>query len=84
MSTTTSTTETYDVLGMTCDHCARSVTEEVSAVPGVSDVARAKEIIRATAQLAVLAVQLGLVDNAVALEEPAEGHRLATVPQSCS
>ena len=38
MSTPTSTTETYDVLGMTCDHCARSVTEEVSALPGVSEV----------------------------------------------
>jgi copper chaperone len=33
-----STTETYDVVGMTCDHCVRSVTEEVSAVEGVSDV----------------------------------------------
>ena len=33
-----STTETYDVVGMTCDHCARSVTEEVSALAGVSGV----------------------------------------------
>jgi copper ion binding protein len=33
-----STTETYDVVGMTCDHCARSVTEEVSALAGVSEV----------------------------------------------
>ena len=31
-------TETYDVVGMTCDHCVRSVTEEVSAVEGVSQV----------------------------------------------
>ena len=31
-------TETYDVVGMTCDHCVRSVTEEVSAVAGVSAV----------------------------------------------
>ncbi len=39
MSTpTTSTTETYDVIGMTCDHCVRSVTEEVSALAGVSRV----------------------------------------------
>jgi copper ion binding protein len=30
--------ETYDVVGMTCDHCVRSVTEEVSAVAGVSQV----------------------------------------------
>ncbi len=31
-------TETYSVVGMTCDHCARSVGAEVGALPGVSDV----------------------------------------------
>jgi copper chaperone len=30
---------TYSVTGMTCEHCVRSVTEEVSEVPGVSAVA---------------------------------------------
>jgi len=34
----TSTT-TYTVTGMTCEHCARAVTAEVSAVPGVAAVA---------------------------------------------
>ena len=29
---------TYIVTGMTCDHCVLSVEEEVSEVPGVSDV----------------------------------------------
>ena len=29
---------TYTVQGMTCDHCATSVTEEVSKIAGVSDV----------------------------------------------
>jgi copper chaperone len=29
---------TYTVKGMTCDHCARSVTEEVEQVPGVAGV----------------------------------------------
>lgn len=33
-----SVTSTYRVDGMTCDHCARSVREEVSGVPGVVDV----------------------------------------------
>ena len=33
-----STTETYDVMGMTCDHCARAVTAEVAALKGVADV----------------------------------------------
>lgn len=30
---------TYAVTGMTCGHCAAAVTEEVSALPGVTDVA---------------------------------------------
>ena len=34
MSTTT-TTSTYRVEGMTCGHCVSAVTEEVSQVPGV-------------------------------------------------
>jgi copper chaperone len=32
-------TSTYAVQGMTCEHCVRSVTEEVSEVPGVTAVA---------------------------------------------
>lgn len=31
-------TSTYTVTGMTCEHCVRSVTEEVSEVPGVTAV----------------------------------------------
>jgi copper ion binding protein len=30
---------TYTVTGMTCDHCARAVTEEVTKLEGVTDVA---------------------------------------------
>jgi copper chaperone len=33
-----SSTETYSVIGMTCDHCARAVSAEVGALPGVTDV----------------------------------------------
>jgi len=33
-----STTSTYTVTGMTCGHCVSSVTEEVTEVPGVTDV----------------------------------------------
>lgn len=33
-----STTTTYTVVGMTCDHCVRSVTSEVTKIPGVTDV----------------------------------------------
>jgi copper chaperone len=31
-------TGTHDVVGMTCDHCARAVRTEVSALDGVTDV----------------------------------------------
>jgi copper ion binding protein len=31
-------TASYTVVGMTCGHCVNAVTEEVSAVPGVSTV----------------------------------------------
>ena len=37
MSTAT-TTATYVVRGMTCQHCASAVTDELTAVPGVSAV----------------------------------------------
>jgi copper chaperone len=33
------TTQTFSVVGMTCDHCVAAVTQEVSRVPGVRDVA---------------------------------------------
>jgi len=32
-------TATYTVTGMTCTHCVNAVSEEVGAVPGVTDVA---------------------------------------------
>jgi copper chaperone len=31
-------THTYEIKGMTCDHCVRSVVEEVGAVDGVEEV----------------------------------------------
>ncbi len=32
------TSTTYQVTGLTCDHCVRAVTEEVGDIPGVSAV----------------------------------------------
>ena len=32
-------TTTYTVSGMTCGHCVNAVTEEVAAIPGVTEVA---------------------------------------------
>lgn len=37
-------TATYPVTGMTCAHCVSSVTEEVSEVPGVTDVVVSLEL----------------------------------------
>lgn len=31
-------TAQYTVRGMTCDHCVNAVTEEISAIPGVTQV----------------------------------------------
>ena len=31
-------TQTFPVVGMTCDHCVVAVTAEVSAIPGISEV----------------------------------------------
>jgi copper chaperone len=31
-------TQTFDVVGMTCGHCAHAVTEELQALDGVTDV----------------------------------------------
>jgi len=33
------TTQSFQVTGMTCGHCASAVTEEIKQLPGVSDVA---------------------------------------------
>jgi copper chaperone CopZ len=35
---TTSTSQTFTVTGMTCGHCAASVTEEISEIEGVENV----------------------------------------------
>ena len=44
--------ETHDVVGMTCDHCARAVRTEVSTIDGVTDVDvdLASGIVRVTAE----------------------------------
>ncbi len=55
------TTTNYTVTGMTCEHCVRSVTEEVSAIPGVTDL----EIDLATGALAVTTADAPVADEAV-------------------
>ena len=52
-------TETYTVTGMTCDHCSRSVSAEVSAVAGVTDV----DVDLATGEVTVTSEQAGSTDK---------------------
>jgi copper chaperone len=71
------TTTTYTVTGMTCGHCAATVTEELAAVPGVEAVAvdlqRATATVTGTAESAALAAILAAVGYG--LEPPAPGGR---------
>lgn len=61
----------YTVEGMTCEHCVRSVTEEVLEVPGVTDVA----VDLASGALVVTSAQ-PLADSAVADAVDEAGYRL--------
>lgn len=58
-------TANYTVVGMTCDHCVMSVTEEVGEVPGTTDV----DVDLATGRLAVTSgvpIDESLIHSAVA------------------
>ena len=66
------TQQTYTVVGMTCDHCARSVTQEVRAVDGVTDV----QVDLGTGHVNVTAIQVGPVAAVQAAVEEA-GYSLA-------
>jgi copper chaperone len=69
--TTPSSTQTYAVTGMTCEHCVASVTEEVSEVPGVVGV----EVDLGTGRLSVTAGEPVSRDAVAAAVEEA-GYRL--------
>ncbi|GAA3761248.1 heavy-metal-associated domain-containing protein [Salinactinospora qingdaonensis] len=58
----TTTTTVYTVQGMSCGHCAASVTEEVNQIPGVTDV----RVEVATGQVTV--TSNGPVDDALVRE----------------
>ena len=65
-------TSHYTVVGMTCDHCVASVSEEVSEVSGVQTV----EVDLATGALTVTASQV-VSDAAVKTAVEAAGYQLA-------
>jgi copper chaperone len=73
MSDTTSTsTSTYTVTGMTCAHCVSSVTEEVQELPGVENV----DVVLETGALTVTSSQ-SLDDTAVRAAVEEAGYQLA-------
>ena len=66
------TSRTYVVSGMTCSHCVASVREEVSEVPGVTDV----DVDLATGRLTVSGPDVG--DDAVQSAVEEAGYGLAS------
>jgi copper chaperone CopZ len=68
-----STTDTYTVAGMTCDHCTRSVAEEVSAVAGITAV----DVQLATGRLTITTSQPVTVEQVEAAVAEA-GYSLTT------
>lgn len=66
------TTSEYTVVGMTCDHCVSSVTEEVTELDGVRDV----EVDLATGTLRVSSDQALSRDDVDAAVQEA-GYQLA-------
>jgi copper chaperone CopZ len=72
-----SSTTTFSVTGMTCGHCVSSVTEELSAVPGVTAVS--VDLV-AGGTSAVHVTSDGALDRAaVAAAVDEAGYQLATV-----
>jgi copper chaperone CopZ len=67
-----STDRVYTVTGMTCDHCVLSVREEVSEVPGVSDV----DVDLASGRLTVSGA--GFTDDAVKAAVVEAGYGIAS------
>ncbi len=70
------TSTTYQVTGLTCEHCVRAVTEEVGDVPGVSAVSVALVPGGASAVTVTSDAPLAGPAVAAALDE-AGGYRLA-------
>ena len=57
---------TFQVAGLTCDHCRRAVTEEISRIPGVHSIA----VDLATGSVTVTATQpVDRTDVALAVDE---------------
>ncbi len=69
-----STTTTFGVDGMTCGHCVQHVTTEVSAIPGVTDVA--VELVVGGSSKVTVTSDAPLPDEAVAAAVDEAGYAL--------
>jgi copper chaperone len=69
------TTSTYTVTGMTCGHCVNAVTEEVTALPGVTGV----DVDLASGRLTVTS-DSPVDDDAVRAAVDEAGYELAGTP----
>jgi copper chaperone len=69
----TAATKTYDVVGMTCDHCVRSVRDEIGRIPGVHRV----EVDLATGRVTVESDR-PVDDQAVAAAVDEAGYEVAS------
>jgi copper chaperone len=71
------TSVTYQVAGMTCEHCVHAVTEELSALEGVAQVS--VDLVPGGQSLVTVASEAGLSEQAVAAAlDEAGDYRLAT------
>lgn len=70
------TTATYQVTGMTCEHCVHAVTEELTSLDGVSDVQVDLHPGGETAVMVSSAAPLSAESVAAALDEAGD-YRLA-------
>lgn len=72
------TSKTYPVTGMTCEHCVHAVTEELSALTGVSAVT--VDLVPGGESQVTVTSQTGLTDDAVAAAlDEAGDYQLASV-----
>lgn len=67
-----SSTSTYTVTGMTCDHCVSSVTEEVREIPGIENV----DVVLETGTVTITSAQ-PVDDDAVRAAVEEAGYELA-------
>ncbi len=68
-------TQTVAVQGMTCGHCVKAVTDEVSAIPGVTDVA--VDLVNGGTSTVTITADEPVSDEAVAAAIDEAGYTIA-------